>query len=204
MYRLGMLYTFVTALSAATNTTWSNLIENDTYERISQLNTYLTGDPKEQEKAFYGQGPVTATFGGPFVSDMLRIGSLINLNTMSGDDLNSYLAGYKDFHKKTGEMGATEEIVRTLNTQIGRLIYNTGPRIISGTSFPTVLGQEFGLYKPRNLDKWRDAMLYPLQKWTPEPVSKYFTPPKPKSKKVGKSQFSIEELETIFQSLDGF
>jgi hypothetical protein len=199
MYRLGMLYTFVTALSAATNTQWSNLIENDTYERIVRLNQWLGGTAEEKEKAFFGQGPVTATFGGPFVSDMLRIGRLINFDSMSGDELKSYAEEYKRFNKKTGEMEPTEEIVRTLNTQIGRLIYNTGPRIIGGTSFPTVLGQELGLYKARDLEAWRDAMLYPLQKWTPKPVSEYFTPPT--SKKVGKSRFSMDEVKTILESL---
>ena len=202
MYRLGMLYTFVTALSAATNTQWSNLIENDTYERIVRLNQWLGGTAEEKEKAFFGQGPVTATFGGPFVSDMLRIGSLINFDKMSGDDMNSYLENYRSFNKRTGEMSATEEVVRTLNTQVGRLIYNTGPRIMSGTSFPTVLGQELGLYKARDLDNWRDAMLYPLQKWTPKPVSEYFTPPKSKPKSVGNARFSLDEIDSIFKSLE--
>ena len=93
---------FVTALSAATNATWSNLIENDTYERLVALNQWIGGTQEEKDKAFFGRGPVTATFGGPFVSDMLRIGSLMNFNTMSGDDLNSYLEGYKEFHKRGG------------------------------------------------------------------------------------------------------
>ena len=87
---------------------------------------------------------------------------------------------------------------------MGRLIYTTGPRIIGGTSFPTVLGQELGLYKARGLEEWRDNMLYPLQKWTPKSVSEYFTPPvsKSKSKKAGKSPYTEEELQLIMQALD--
>ncbi len=39
----------------------------------------------------------------------------MNFNSMSGDDLNSYLAGYRNFHKKTGEMEPTEDVIEVQN-----------------------------------------------------------------------------------------
>ena len=174
MYRLGMMYTFITGLSAVTNTQWSNLIQNDTLERLDRLDQWLGGTDEEKEKAFYGRGPVTATFGGPMVSDILRIGSLINFDDLSGDEWESYTKGYADFHNRTGKKSNTEEILRTLNTQVGRSIFTTVPRMINGTSIPTLLGQELGLYKTRDVEfpfsygissyqDLRDNMLYPLQ-----------------------------------------
>ena len=35
---------------------------------------------REKKKAFFGKDPITATFGGPFVSDVLKIGSLMNFD----------------------------------------------------------------------------------------------------------------------------
>ena len=78
LYRLGMLYTAVTGLGAITNAKWSNLIQNDTYERLSRLDQYLRGDKEAKEKAFFGKDPITATFGGPFVSDIIKLGQIVN------------------------------------------------------------------------------------------------------------------------------
>ena len=74
LYRLGMLYTFVTGLSALTNTNFNNLIQNDTMERGARLKQYMMGDAEAKKKAFFGLDPITGTFGGPFISDILRIG----------------------------------------------------------------------------------------------------------------------------------
>ena len=202
LYRLGMLYTFVTGLSALTNTNFNNLIQNDTMERGVRLKQYMMGDAEAKKKAFFGLDPITGTFGGPFISDILRIGHAVNFMGMSGPEWTSYANGYVKFHNKN-KTGATEEIVRTLNTQIGRLVYGTIPRSINGTGVPTLLGQELGLYGTPELSGYKDAMLMPLQKYMPNPVSKYFTPDKkPKSKKD--KEFSRDEVMSILASIGTF
>ena len=120
---------------------------------------------------------------------------------MSGPEWTSYANGYIKFHNKN-KTSATEEIVRTLNTQIGRLVYTTVPRSINGTGVPTLLGQELGLYGTPELSSFKDAMLMPLQKYMPKPVSKYFTPDK-KGKKTDK-KYSDEELMKILATLGTF
>ena len=55
LYRLGSLYTMVTGLSAITNAKWTNLIQNDTFDRLVKLDQYLRGDAKAKEKADLGQ-----------------------------------------------------------------------------------------------------------------------------------------------------
>tara|TARA_E500000305_G_scaffold25954_2_gene20008 strand:+ start:5086 stop:7740 length:2655 start_codon:yes stop_codon:yes gene_type:complete len=199
LYRLGMLYTMVTGLSALTNTNFNNLIQNDTLERGVRLKQYLLGDKEAKKKAFYGLDPITGTFGGPFISDLLRIGHAVNFMGMNGKDWTTYANGYIKFNERH-KTSATEEIVRTLNTQIGRLVYTTIPRSINGTGVPTLLGQELGLYGTPELSSFKDAMLMPMQKYMPKPVSEYFTPKKSKKEK----KYSDDELMQILSSLGTF
>jgi len=206
MYRLGMLYTAVTGIGAVTNSKWSNLVQNDTFDRLKRLDDYLTGTKEEKESAFFGRDPITATFGGPTVSDIMKLGSLINFQRMSGHDLRSYLELYEGAAKRS-KYDLTEEIVRMLNTQGHRLIYQTGPRMVNGTGFPTIVGQELGLYNTPELNQLRDKMLYPLQKYLPEPVSTYLTPDKnSKSSKLRKKsstdRFSNQEIDDIMNVLN--
>ena len=201
MYRLGMLYTMVTGLGAVTNAKWSNLVQNDTWDRLSRLDQYLRGDKEEKKQAFFGRDPITATFGGPFVSDVIKIGSLINFSKMNGTDMSSYLHNYKVFSERA-KHPATEELVRTLNTQLGRLIYTTGPNMINGTGFPTLVGQELGLYNTPELNKLKGKILYPLQKYLPKRASKYFTPQDQTKAKPEGSKYSMDEIESILRVLD--
>ena len=202
LYRLGMLYTFITGLSALTNTNFNNLVQNDTLERGARLREYLTGDEEARKKAFYGLDPITGTFGGPFVSDIIRIGTATNFMKMSGPEWTTYSNGYIKFNERH-KLDSTQEIVRTLNTQIGRLVYTTIPRAINGTGVPTLLGQELGLYGTPELSGYKDALLMPLQKYMPEPVSTYFTPKETKKAKAEK-KYSEEELLQILSSLQDF
>ena len=198
LYRLGMLYSAVTGIGAITNTKWSNLVQNDTFERLTRLDQYLRGDAEAREKAYFGKDPITATFGGPFISDLIAFGHLVNFQKMSGHDLQSYLEQYRYNAEQTKHSG-TEDLVRTLNTQIGRLIYDTVPSVINGTGFMTALGQELALYNTKDLNTLRDQMLYPLQKHLPKPIGQYFTPEKMKPKDTGR--FSAEEIDRIMMAL---
>ena len=199
-YRLGMLYTFITGLGAVTNTNFNNLVQNDTWERLDRLDQYLRGDEEAKEKAFFGKDPITATFGGPFVSDVLKIGSLINFQRMGADEFTSYTDFYSRAAEKTKDE-KIEEFVRMLNTQAGRFIYTTMPNMINGAGVPTLLGQELGLYNTPELSKWKDKMLYPLQNYLPKPVSDYFTPKKT-SIPQEPGTYTDEEMDAIMMVLE--
>ena len=190
MYRLGMLYTMVSGLSAVTNTSYGTLIQNDTADRLNRLDMWLGGTKEEKEKAFFGLDPITSTFGGPTVSDVIRLGTIFNLNNLDSDDLNTYLSVHVDFYEDT-EDDKVEELVRFGNQQIYRLIYQTIPRSINGTSMPTLLGQELALYNTPELDWLKQSFLKPLQK-IPGKTGEYFTP-KGKAKKKNKEYFETKK-----------
>ena len=93
---------------------------------------------------------------------------------MDSDEMTSYLSSHVDFHDRT-KSDKVEELVRMLNVQLGRTIYNTLPRSINGTGLPTLLGQELGLYSTPELSGLKNKMLTPLQA-LPGSAGKYFTP----------------------------
>ena len=198
LYRLGLLYTAVTGIGAITNAKWSNLVQNDTYERLVQLDKYLKGD----KEAFYGKDPITATFGGPFISDIMKLGHLVNFQKLDAHKLSSYFEQYKAAAERT-KHNPTEEYVRLMNTQLHRLLYTTGPNIINGTGFMTVVGQELGLYNTPELNALKDKMLYPLQKYLPKKSADYFTPKERSGKKTSKSvgHFSEKDIHHIMNVL---
>ena len=175
LYRLGSLYAFVTGLSALTNTSYNNIIENDTWERGKQFAMYFGGTPEEKDKAFFGKGPVLGTFGGPFISDIMTLGSITGFMEMNSTDFQNYRTGYKSYAERA-DSDPAREFVRVLNTAAERMIYTNLPRIINGTSIPTVIGQDLGLYGTPDLKGLKQNLLYPLQN-TPLPkVNEYFTP----------------------------
>ena len=99
-------------------------------------------------------------------------------------------------------------LVRLLNTQAGRTIFTTIPRVINGTSIPTVVGQELGLYGTPELKKLKNQLLWPLQQ-TPFPkMNEYFTPDARIDRRYGKkkkekssSMYSKSELDLIMKAL---
>ena len=197
MYRLGMMYMGITGLSALFNTDLNNLVQNDTYDRLKRLDQYIGGDKEDKEKAFFGLDPVTSTFGGPFVSDVIRLAHIMNFNKMQPEGYESYIKGYEDFHSNTGETDFTEQIIRFLNTQAGRTLYTTLPRAVNGTGLPTLLGQELGLYGTPELASLKGKLLDPLQK-IPGSVGKYFTPQSKKQKKYYQgTKYTPEEISNI-------
>ena len=196
LVRLGLLYTFVTGLSAITNTKWGNLIENDTWERLKQLDQYYTGTEEEKEKAFFGKRPATAIFGGPFISDVLKIGSLINFDTMNDDEFVDYIGQYQDFSDRMDKPDKVEELVRMLNTGVGRFTYTTLPNMINGASFPTVIGQELGLYQTNDYRGLKDKILS-FKNYLPEKQKQYFTPKERTKKEV---EYSREEVELMLEA----
>ena len=179
MFRLGMLYNIVYGLSALFNTSFGNLIENDTADRIMRLNTLLTGTEEEKEKE-----DLKRYKGGPIIDDVRTVIKVLNAGQLSSflnfneEEASSYLDSYIDFHNRSGEMDATEEIVRTLNTGIGRLIYTHGPRMVNGSGMRNVMFDELALYDSPETAWLRKAMFGIPQKYAPKPVADYFTPDK--------------------------
>lgn len=191
--RLGMLYSVITGLSAVTNTNFGTLVQNDTAERLKNLDQWLGGTEEEKKRAFFGLDPITSTFGGPFVSDIVKLGHILNFNNMSDDDLNIYFNAHKEFDSKVNT-SKTKELVSMLNGQIGRTAFTTFPRMINGTNMGTLLFQELGLYNTPELKDLKGKILKPLQQ-LPGDVGEAFTPDeKPK-------QFTEEQ---IIEMLDAF
>ena len=201
MLRLGMLYTAVTGISAVTNTNFGTLVQNDTAERLSRLNQYLGGDKEDKEKAFFGLDPITSTFGGPFVSDIMKLGSILNYNNLSEDDMAVFSSAHREFHEAVNS-SKTEELVRFFNGQAARTLYTTFPRMINGTNMGTLFFQELGLYSTPELKGLKGKILKPFQQ-LPGDVGKAF---KPKSKKKKESfantKFSEEEITSILSAFE--
>ena len=209
LYRLGMLYTMVTGLGAVTNTAFSNLVQNDTWDRLQRLDQWIGGTKEEKEQAFFGLDPITSTFGGPFVSDVIKLGSLVNFMNMGPEEYNNYTDYYQGAAERTKD-SRVEEFVRTLNTQAGRFLFTTGPRMINGTGLPTIIGQELGLYTTPELDELRDKIFFVPRNYLPKPIGDWFTPDEKKSQGkidtnlgVSKSgiSYSDQDKENILKSL---
>lgn len=196
MYRFGMNYLMVTALSAISNTAFTNLLENDTWERIKRIDTLLTGDKDSPE---YKMAKKIQYKGGPLVSDiitLLDVGTALSFTEMSDNEYTSYLDGYMDFHKRTGEMEPTEKIIRTLNTGVGRMLYTHLPR--GAGNWKSTFWNEFGLYSTPELQPWRDAIYAPFKsKYAPKKVREYF-------KEDTKGNYAPGELQEILKSLQRF
>ena len=146
-YRMSLAYFIAPAIaSAMTGVTFDNLVEHDTVERLKQLAVAFTGDEEEVKEAFYGKGPVVSTFGGPFVSDLLDIGQMLDFINLDDDSVIHKLTGMEKYDPST-QSTKTTQIIRLLNTSIGRAAERHIPLITGGgMGIGVALQQEFGLY----------------------------------------------------------
>ena len=204
LYRLGTLYAFLNGvLSPLTNTDVGNLVQHDTYERAKNFVDALSGD----KKAYFGKGPLIGTAGGPFVADMVTLGNvfgfydLLSNGEMSERNPWGYLAGYEDYASKRSNEKLFD-VVRTLNTQIGRSLFMTAPRMWNGASIGTLIGLESGLHKDKvQMDKKMDY-IYPLVKPLGVKKPKYAkTKPKKTKKQINPV---IQSLESLSKSAGKF
>ena len=163
--RLGMMYFFINGvLSTAFNTEFGNLVQNDTVDRARQFVDVFSEDDEKRQRAFFGKGPIIGTIGGPFISDMVTYGNLAGFYDMLGDwdkgdrGIASYLAGYQDYSESRGS-DKLFQLTRTINSELGRLLFVTGPRAYNGAGFATIAGMELGLYSSKELkDKKGEAI----------------------------------------------
>jgi len=199
LYRLGMLYTFIGGLSAATNTTWGNIIENDTYDRIKALDMWIGGTPEEKDKAYFGKHPITATFGGPVISDILKVGELINFENLSPNEWDGYVSNLKEFRDRSQD-NRVEELWATINTGSKRFFLQHLPALKNGSSFPTVVGQELGLYQTNDYLNTKNKFLTNISELPglPDAVKKALKPKKPAKQE---RKYTQQEVELIMSSL---
>jgi hypothetical protein len=114
------------------------------------------GDEAAKKKAFFGKGPIIGTAGGPFVADLVTLGNVFGMYDLlkdaeTGDrSMLGYLAGYQDYSTRTKDEKAFE-VVRTINTELGRFLYGTMPRAWNGASVGTLFALELGLFPSKEM-----------------------------------------------------
>jgi len=172
-YRMFLAYYAAPAIAAMlTGKTFTNLIEHDTFERLKQLAIAFTGDEEEIKEAFYGKGPVVSTFGGPLVSDLLDIGQMLDFINLDEDGVLHKLTGMEK-HDPSNQSTKTTQIIRLLNTALGRTVERHIPLIFgekSGMGLGIAVQQEFGLYPTAEARKVQKAYKKSRAKILPKDV----------------------------------
>ena len=151
-YRMGLLYFMAPVVaSAVTGVNFDNLIEHDTGTRLKQLAVGLTGDDEEIKDAFYGKGPLLATFGGPLVSDVIDVGVMMDLIDLDDDSILSLFTGMEKYDSSTQSTDITKKL-RLLNGFLGRATERHIPQLMKGR-IGWAVQQELGLYPTKEARK---------------------------------------------------
>ena len=169
--RMSMIY-FLAPLIAGTymGLDFSSLIQHDTAERLNQFKVAFTGDEDEIAQAFYGKGPVLATFGGPLISDLIEVGMMMELIDLDEDSIWSLFHGLekRDPDKRSTK---TTQMLRILNTFLGRFAERHAPLIAKGGMGAGVaLQQEMGIYPTAAAKKRQRRLLKARKKLMPEGI----------------------------------
>jgi len=203
LYRLGMLYFMINGIiSPLSNTDIGNLVQHDTYERFENWANFLSEDPEEKKRSFFGKGPLIGTVGGPFVSDVITIGNVFGLyDLMSNSEMDErsilgYLAGYQDYADKR-DSDKLFDLVRTMNTQIGRTAFVSLPRMWDGASIGTLAQIETGLYQSKDMQERKMKYIYPIAEMFGIREPKHETAGKKKKKIPKKKDLLIESLQQL-------
>jgi len=158
-YRMGMIYLIAPVIaSAVTGADFTNLIEHDSKEKINKLWTLFTGDDEEVKKAYYGKGTLTQLpfIGAPLVSDVISLGSILNIIDMDDKDKAKLITGWENYALASGDQKAYE-IIKILNTQLGRGLYKTAPTMYEKGLFEAI-GYELGLYRTKEVKQLRKGL----------------------------------------------
>jgi hypothetical protein len=131
-YRMALIYFLAPVVaSAMTGINFDNIVEHDTGTRLNQLAVALTGDEEEVRDAFYGKGPLLATFGGPLVSDALDIGQMLDLIDLDDESILSIITGIDEYDPSSQSTDLTKKL-RILNTFLGRAVERHIPQMREG------------------------------------------------------------------------
>ena len=152
--------------SAILGVDFDNLIEHDTAERMKQLAVAFTGDEEEIKEAFYGKGPVIATFGGPITSDLIDIGVMMDFVNLDEDGLLAKISGMEKYDPNT-QSTKTSQSLRILNTAAGRAYERHLPQLLKGR-LGWAVQQEFGLYPTAEARKRQKAVRQATEKILPK------------------------------------
>ena len=170
-YRMGLLYFMAPVVaSAITGVNFDNLIEHDTGTRLKQLAVALTGDDEEIKDAFYGKGPLLATFGGPLVSDVIDVGVMMDLVDLDDDSILSIFTGMEKYDSSTQSTDITKKL-RLLNGFLGRTVERHIPQMTKGR-IGWALQQELGLYPTKEARKVQKEAQDMRKKLLPADVEK--------------------------------
>jgi hypothetical protein len=205
-FRIAMLYGVLIPLfevGVPGGARFSNLVQNDTAERINQLaEAILDGQEGDYEgrvgkgsQDFYGKGPVVGLLGGPMIGDLVTINNLANLYDLDEDGWTAMLTGYQDYSdKSTNEKW--QEIWKTINRGTFRIsdFFTGGGNLGSSTQ------KEFGLFPNQTITNRRkkignfinDKFGIDLRTNKPKP------PPRRKPRGVDYS-----EVESSLRALEG-
>jgi len=207
MYRLGMLYTILGGLiSPMINSDLLNLVENDTANRILDMNDFLfSDDEKKRERAMFGRG--LSSFAGPTVSDALKLGQIAGYMNLDDQDWKNYVFGYENFADLTKDERA-EQLVRTISVGAGRTLYDHIPRTINGQNIGTTFTNELGLYDTKSNKAMKHIIT--TSDWSPvkpiyEKVIKPFKKPSKAEQKIAlQRRGGAGSREDILKSLGNF
>jgi len=170
LYRLGMMQMFIAGvLNTVTNSDFSNLIQNDTFDRAKQFIDMASGDEERQRRAFFGKGPVIGTLGGPFIADMVTMGNVFGFYDLFTDFENGdpgmlgYLAGYHDY-AGSRENQKVFDVARTINSEVARQLFVVAPRMYNGAGFGQLVALETGIYPSKELKERKLGLIKELKK----------------------------------------
>lgn len=156
--RMGMLYSVINGIFAPLlNADFGNILQNDTYERLKNYRDAMFGDDEEQERAWFGKGPLVGQLGGPLVGDAITAANLSGFFDFDEDTWFSYLSGISNDADMSGSE-KFQEIVRLLNIQIHRLFYQFLPNMTNGYSLGGAIWSGLGLQGNENTRKGRERL----------------------------------------------
>tara|TARA_R100001082_G_scaffold93873_1_gene60700 strand:+ start:15 stop:1754 length:1740 start_codon:yes stop_codon:yes gene_type:complete len=188
LVKLGLMYeAIVPTLSSMMSTDLSGTIQNDTKEKLRQvqLGVRALGAKKglkdwqvsqeEWDEVFYGRDPRASIFG-PSVADALRVGQMTSLKELltSEEDTRDYIRSYQDFVEETGDMDA-KQFLGFINVEAGR-IFGHVKSIINGTTPGNLIQSEFGWWRDEGAIKNREESLETIREYAPNAWKTFLTP----------------------------
>ena len=200
MYRMFLTHSFITGfLSPMFNVDLGFLYQNDAVERVKQFYTFFTGDDEDKKRAFFGKGPVVGTLGGPFISDLINMGQVMDVIKMDEENWMTFLAGYQDFAEYTDDDKARKAL-STISTVAHRGIYQHLPKWQSGTSAMTLLANELALGWDTKENKLKRNYLFNMGKKVPVIGNKIFKTSDEEELRKKAIQYSFRPVKSKIKS----